>query len=237
LTIVLPRSTGTFLIARSLISLNGSAVSRMARIWARAQVLEADQVLAEERGAGSCRLRGRARARRRAGRRAPARAPRRPGPAATSRCAADDVGLDRQLAAAAVDEHAQPDARGRPKSASSSSAARAVRPVYSTSSTMTRLRPSTPPGGSRVSPSTGRADGRQVVAVQRDVEGADGGRWPSARSISARSLRQLDAAPLDAHEAEALHAVVVLDDLARHARQRALDGALIHQQAGARDSP
>ena len=30
LTIVLPRRTGTFLIARSLISLNGSAVSRIA---------------------------------------------------------------------------------------------------------------------------------------------------------------------------------------------------------------
>ena len=33
LTIVEPRSAGTFLIARSLISLNGSAVSRMRRIW------------------------------------------------------------------------------------------------------------------------------------------------------------------------------------------------------------
>ena len=32
LTIVLPRSAGTFLIGRSLISLNGSAVSRISRI-------------------------------------------------------------------------------------------------------------------------------------------------------------------------------------------------------------
>src|SRR3954471_4236535 len=32
-TIVDPRSAGTFLIARSLISLNGSAVSRMSLIW------------------------------------------------------------------------------------------------------------------------------------------------------------------------------------------------------------
>src|SRR5947207_1272271 len=32
-TMVEPRSAGTFLIARSLISLNGSAVSRMSRIW------------------------------------------------------------------------------------------------------------------------------------------------------------------------------------------------------------
>src|SRR5918995_1268885 len=34
LTIVLPRSAGTFLIGRSLTSLNGSAVSRMRRSWA-----------------------------------------------------------------------------------------------------------------------------------------------------------------------------------------------------------
>src|SRR5207253_10791313 len=33
LTMVLPRSAGTFLIGRSLTSLNGSAVSRMSRIW------------------------------------------------------------------------------------------------------------------------------------------------------------------------------------------------------------
>src|SRR5258705_1140614 len=33
LTIVEPRSAGTFLIPRSLISLKGSAVSRMSRIW------------------------------------------------------------------------------------------------------------------------------------------------------------------------------------------------------------
>ena len=49
LTIVLPRSAGTFLIARSLISLNGSAVSRMRRIWSAESVLEAEQVLAERR--------------------------------------------------------------------------------------------------------------------------------------------------------------------------------------------
>jgi hypothetical protein len=35
LTMVLPRSTGTFLMARSLISLNGSAVSSTARICSR----------------------------------------------------------------------------------------------------------------------------------------------------------------------------------------------------------
>src|SRR5688572_2406452 len=44
--------------------------------------------------------------------------------------------------------------RGRPKSANSSRAARTVRPVYRTSSTMTTVLPST--SGSRVSPTTGR---------------------------------------------------------------------------------
>ena len=47
LTMVLPRSAGTFLIGRSLTSLNGSAVSRMRRICSAREVLEADQVLAE----------------------------------------------------------------------------------------------------------------------------------------------------------------------------------------------
>ena len=51
LTIVLPRSAGTFLIGRSLTSLNGSAVSRMRRICPRVSVLEPEQVLAE-RSAG-----------------------------------------------------------------------------------------------------------------------------------------------------------------------------------------
>ena len=47
LTIVAPRSVGTFLIARSLISLNGSAVSRMSVICSARQRLEAEEVLAE----------------------------------------------------------------------------------------------------------------------------------------------------------------------------------------------
>src|SRR5690606_28884483 len=74
---------------------------------------------------------------------------------------------------------------GRPKSASSSSAARAVRPVYRTSSTITRLVPSMPPGGSRVSPMMGRGP----IAVRSSRYSVmsrvpTGGRWLSARSIS-----------------------------------------------------
>ena len=47
LTIVAPRSVGTFLIARSLISLNGSAVSRINLNLLAAQRLEPQQILAE----------------------------------------------------------------------------------------------------------------------------------------------------------------------------------------------
>ncbi len=42
---------------------------------------------------------------------------------------ADEIGADRQLAVAAVDEHGQADAPRRPRSKSASMAARVVRPV------------------------------------------------------------------------------------------------------------
>ena len=47
LTMVLPRSTGTFLMRRSEISLKGSAVSRIARICSARQRFETDEVFAE----------------------------------------------------------------------------------------------------------------------------------------------------------------------------------------------
>src|SRR5215210_3021603 len=107
LTIVLPRSAGTFLIGRSLTSLNGSAVSRMRRIWSAlmlsrptrsfprlsALILashQLDRVAAVElRHEHVHAILGSGRGGR-----------------------ADDVRLDRQLTAAAVDQHAQQDAPG-----------------------------------------------------------------------------------------------------------------------------
>ena len=110
LTIVVPRSAGTFLIVRSLISLNGSAVSRMSRICSRAQLLEPQQVLARARG------------------RVTSASSRHDdhgvlaielrdqhvdalGRGDVDRLA-DDVGVDRQLAAAAIHEDRERDARG-----------------------------------------------------------------------------------------------------------------------------
>ena len=72
-------------------------------------------------------------------------------------------------------------ALGRPKSISASSAARIVRPVYSTSSTSRMCRPSSENGIS-VRRTTGCGADRvphQVVAIQRDVERA--GRHVDAR--------------------------------------------------------
>src|SRR2546430_4258814 len=104
LTMVLPRSAGTFLIGRSLTSLNGSAVSRMSRIWSapsgsrptrslpRLRPLtsapyQLDRIAAVELGDEDVDPVARAGAHR--------------GP--------DDVSLDRQLPAAAVDQDAEQD--------------------------------------------------------------------------------------------------------------------------------
>ena len=63
-----------------------------------------------------------------------------------------------------------PACAGRPKSRSSSSAARIVRPVYSTSSTITTVRPSTPPSGSFDSPTTGLGRFAQALIELRDED-------------------------------------------------------------------
>src|SRR5512138_1814250 len=49
LTMVLPRRAGTFLIGRSLTSLNGSAVSRMRRIWSALSASRATRSLPRDR--------------------------------------------------------------------------------------------------------------------------------------------------------------------------------------------
>ena len=114
---------------------------------------------------------------------------------------ADEVGADRQLAVAAVDQDGELDRRaaGRRRS-SASRAARMVRPEKSTSSTSTTTLPSMPPAG--IVGALQRA-GRlqpQVVAVHRDVERADRdlGR-PRPRRCAAASRRASgDAAGGDA---------------------------------------
>ena len=125
LTMVLPRSAGTFLIGRSLTSLNGSAVSRMSWICSRAQRLQADQVLAEARRRSCHPAPARPRRGRRARRRG--RPPGRPGRRSTVVPTMSAwIGSSRPPRSIRTQSRIR---RGRPKSAHSSSAARTVRPV------------------------------------------------------------------------------------------------------------
>ncbi len=103
LTIVLPRSAGTFLIARSLTSLNGSAVSRMSWICSRLSGSRPTRSLPSDGGHG-CTSSTASR---------PSSSVTRTStrsPAPRGHLLAHDVGLDRELAAAAIDQHAEQDA-------------------------------------------------------------------------------------------------------------------------------
>src|SRR6185295_13774358 len=105
LTMVLPRSAGTFLMGRSLTSLNGSAVSRMSRIWSAL------------RGSRPTRSFSRAGTPMSASHQLDGVAPVELGDEDVHPIAGPgphrhphDVRLDRELAPAAVDQHAEEDA-------------------------------------------------------------------------------------------------------------------------------
>jgi hypothetical protein len=121
---------------------------------------------------------------------------------------------------------------GRPKSASSSRAARTVRPVYSTSSTITTRAPSMSPGSDVRPDHRPRADRLQVVAVERDVEGAERhvdalGGAHRARDAARRSGRR----GAGCRRARAVGARVQLDDLVGHALDRAVHRPRVEQAA------
>ena len=110
---------------------------------------------------------------------------------------------------------------GRPISTRASSAARTVRPVYRTSSTITSVLDSSSNGRS-VPLTRGLASaGLDVVAVKADVEAADRRSHALVALDGARQpLGQRHAARLDADEGEAVSAAVLLDDLVTDANQR-----------------
>ena len=124
---------------------------------------------------------------------------------------------------------------GRPWSVIASSAARTVRPVYSTSSTSTTVCPLTSGNASPRLTIGAWADPRQVVAIEGDVERPDRDRCTLVLLDQRRQPPcERDAAAADADEDERVGAAVALDDLVRDARQRAADligvedGALGH---------
>ena len=117
---------------------------------------------------------------------------------------------------------------GRPKSASSSSAARigaaGVEHVVDDHDVLAV----DVDGNSRLPDDRPRADGLEVVAVERDVERA-------LRHLGFLALgdgrydlrRELDAAALNADDDEIVGAVVQLDDLVGHAPERSIERARV----------
>lgn len=69
----------------------------------------------------------------------------------------------------------------------------------------------------------------EVVAVEADVQASERDLHPlDLLDGSGQMARQDVAAGDDAHDGEVLDALVTLDDLVRDARERALDGGLVH---------
>ena len=75
-----------------------------------------------------------------------------------------------------------------------------------------------------------RGQVRQVVAVEGDVHDAHGqpGTLHALDGVRQHARDGL-AAPPDAHQHHAVHALVALNDLVRHARDRAPHLGLVHQ--------
>ncbi len=75
------------------------------------------------------------------------------------------------------------------------------------------------------------ADGLEIVSIEGDVELAAGEvRAFGGIDQALQSVGQLDAAALDADEDELLGASASLDDLTRHARQRAAESAVVEKR-------
>ena len=75
----------------------------------------------------------------------------------------------------------------------------------------------------------GRHMGREVVAIEADVQLAQGNLDPlDLLDFVNEHLREKIASRDDAHERDVVRALVGLEDLVRHARHRSLDVVCIH---------
>jgi len=107
--------------------------------------------------------------------------------------------------------------RGRPKSASSSSAARIVRPGVEHVVDDHNVLIIDVDRNARLSDDGARPDGLQIVTIERDVERARGDLGGLAVLDRRHDLRrELDSAALNADDDEILGAVVELNDLVGH---------------------
>src|SRR2546426_6079602 len=222
LTIVLPRSAGTFLMGRSDPSLNGSAVSRMRRIWSGERLSSPTRSLPS--GAVTPGLPGAPSPPRRVRRApAPARPPARHGPLSPA-C------RRRRAGSAARDR------RGRRARTGRSLRASEVRELVEGgphgAAGIQHIVHDHDVFAGEVAWNTGladhglRADGLEVVAIQRDVEGAAGnGHALVFLDQPGDPLGELDAAALDADQDQVVGPVGQLEHLHGHTLKRPRQGA------------
>ena len=135
-----------------------------------------------------------------------------------------NLGLDRQFAVSAIDQHEKLHARRAAVIEERSSAARMVRPVYSTSSIRIMSLPSTENGIS-VALTTGLiSDRAQIVAIQIDIQNSDRN-LAIFQSLDFRGqpLRHGHAAAPNADERELIEILGLLQNLMGEADQRPID--------------
>src|SRR6476661_1218267 len=225
LTMVLPRSAGTFLIGRSLTSLNGSAVSRMRRIWSALSGSRPTRSLPSASPLTSAphQLDGVAAVQL-------GHEHVHPVAGAGAHGGADDIGLDRQLAAATVDQHAEEDA-ARPAEVGAlvecraHGAAGVQHVVHDDDRTAVEI------GEPRFADHGAGADGLEVVAIQGDIQLAAGDLGALGLiDLALETIGQLDSAPLDPHQDQRVGAAGSLDDFGGHAHQRPAERAVVEEE-------
>src|SRR5436309_11206856 len=255
LTMVLPRSAGTFLIGRSETSLKGSAVSRTSRICSGERCSRPTRsfprtgVMVSSPSArlkprlgcgGSSRLSGSCRVASSLAN--PADQVHlispvqlfdehiHPLPAIHFHLFADDVRLDGELASPPVDQHAEGDALG-PSEVGELVERRAHGPpgvehvVHDDHVLAAQVT-----GNPRLADDGFGADGFEVVAIQGDVEGTTREDYALVLLDELRNpLGQLDAAPLDADEHQVVGAVGQLEHFHGHTLKRPRQGAGVQE--------
>jgi len=142
----------------------------------------------------------------------------------------DDIRVDRELATAAIDEHRERYVRraaevGQLVECGAHGAPRVQHVVDDHHSLPVEI-----PGKIGGADDGTRADGLQIVAIERDVEGAArDGDVLALLNRADDAVRELHSAALDADDDQIGGAVVQLDDLFGHAAQRPVNRACIEQ--------
>jgi len=141
----------------------------------------------------------------------------------------DDVSLDRQLPAAAVNQDAEQDPP-RPAEVGALIQRGAHRAAGVEHVVHDHDRAAVEVGQARLAHDGSRPDGLQIVAVEGDVELSAGNTGAFGLVDEAlEAVGQLDAAPLDADQHQVVGSAPALDDFGGHAHQRSAERALIEE--------